>query len=235
MFAFAPLLAFGSLWCVPFLWQVDRKNIDKALAGVLASCFWPALRLAHRQAGPSLMHIPRENGQSCIGAFHRCNNYRSRDTWRGILPYTRGIDPFIVGGLSSGPAIVDLFIVGEHVGQVEGTALAIVNMGGLASGALWQPIVGKLLDLGWQGDFEIMPLSNDVQGESRARIWPAHHMRAVMSGVLLACYACAATICVFLFPKSSLEVDEDKANKSVPHVGASRHHHPPEPLRILRL
>ena len=114
----------------------------------------------------------------------------------------------------------------------KGTALAIVNMGGLASGALWQPIIGGLLDLGWQGDFEIMPLSNATSTASQgARIWPARHMRAVMSGVLLVCYVCAATICILLFPKSSLEVDEGKATEIGQHFAASHL----EPREIISL
>ena len=74
-----------------------------------------------------------------------------------------------------------------------GTALAIINIGGILAGAFFQPLLGAVLDIGWDGKV----------GSKGERLWDHNHMRITFSLMLTVCNAIAFLIVVFLIPKDN--------------------------------
>ena len=100
------------------------------------------------------------------------------------------------GGLGQGPHMISFFIARRHNPNKNsvGTALAIINIGGILGGAFFQPIIGALVDLGWEGKI-------GAEGE---RLWPAEHLRLVLSIVLTCCTGICILIVIFLIPKDDI-------------------------------
>ena len=107
------------------------------------------------------------------------------------------------GGLGQGPHMVAFFIARRHNPNKKsvGTALAIINIGGILGGAFFQPIIGALVDLGWEGKI-------GAEGE---RLWPAEHLRLVLSIVLTCCTGICILIVIFLIPKDDNNVKNTAA------------------------
>ena len=107
------------------------------------------------------------------------------------------------GGLGQGPHMISFFIARRHNPNKKsvGTALAIINIGGILGGAFFQPIIGALVDLGWEGKI-------GAEGE---RLWPAEHLRLVLSIVLTCCTGICILIVIFLIPKDDNNVKNTAA------------------------
>ena len=107
------------------------------------------------------------------------------------------------GGLGQGPHMISFFIARRHNPNKNsvGTALAIINIGGILGGAFFQPIIGALVDLGWEGKI-------GAEGE---RLWPAEHLRLVLSIVLTCCTGICILIVIFLIPKDDINVKNTAA------------------------
>ena len=115
------------------------------------------------------------------------------------------------GGLGQGPHMVAFFIARRHNPNKNsvGTALAIINIGGILGGAFFQPIIGALVDLGWEGKI-------GAEGE---RLWPAEHLRLVLSIVLTCCTGICILIVIFLIPKDDNNVKNTAADDVITKNG----------------
>ena len=115
------------------------------------------------------------------------------------------------GGLGQGPHMVSFFIARRHNPNKNsvGTALAIINIGGILGGAFFQPIIGALVDLGWEGKI-------GAEGE---RLWPAEHLRLVLSIVLTCCTGICILIVIFLIPKDDNNVKSAAADDVITKIG----------------
>ena len=147
-----PLLAFGALWGVPYLMQVYGVGRPEAAFSVSAMLVGMAL------GGPIIGWISDRIGR------------RRRPLVVGIVVilttslamfYIPGLplDAFrallFLNGLGSGCFVVCYASVREtNTRETAGTALGLVNMLTIGSGAVFQPIVGLLLDLGWDGKMQ---------------------------------------------------------------------------------
>ncbi len=148
----APLLAFASLWAVPYLMTV--YVLSRPAAAAMSSLViigwgagapvlgWLSDRLGRRKT-PMLAAITIE-----LIAF-------------AVLVYVPGLPLVLVQGLMllHGLAIGALPIVYalscEHTPpSASGATLAFVNMAVIGAGAIFQPVVGWLLDLHWDGRME---------------------------------------------------------------------------------
>jgi MFS family permease len=146
------MFAFGGLWGVPYLMQVrGLSRVDAAFAASLILLGWgcsaPALGWLSDRIG-------RRRPMLLASAFLATVSI-------GVLLYTPGlalaaINLLLLGyGIAVGGIVVCFAAVREHNAPEDaGAAMAIVNMAIIASGAVMQPLVGWLLDLGWQGGFE---------------------------------------------------------------------------------
>jgi MFS family permease len=145
----APILAFAGLWGVPYLVQV--KGLSRTEAGLVTSavlaawavggpcCGWLSDRLGRRR--PVLV-----GGAALMGLL-----------WLPILlrpglPVLAQAGCLVGIGLAGGAMIVAFAAARDRFGHAHaGSALGVVNTSVLLFGAAMQTLVGRVLDLGWQG------------------------------------------------------------------------------------
>jgi MFS family permease len=144
-----PLLAFAGLWGVPYLQAVHA--VDRVTAGGVTS----------------VTFIGWGVGAPLIGWLSDRMGNRRRPLIAGLtvsalslaaILYVPGIPLWGVGvlcfaiGFGGSAQIVCFALVREHnPWQLSGTAIGMVNALVTGAGALFQPLVGWLLDLGWDG------------------------------------------------------------------------------------
>jgi MFS family permease len=147
--ATGPLLAFAGLWGVPYLQAV--YDIDRVSAGAVTSVTfigwgigapligWLSDRIRNRRT-PLIAGLTL----SALSLF--------------AILYLPGIPLWVVGvlcfglGFGGSAQIVCFALVREHNPvQLSGTAIGMVNALVTGAGALFQPMVGWLLDRNWDG------------------------------------------------------------------------------------
>ncbi len=145
----APLLAFAGLWGVAWLMQVH--GMSRAEAALTASLLLLGWAFGSPIAGWVSDHLGRRKppliGAMIIGAG--C---------LALLIYLPGIGPslmramFFVCGLCFGTMVVGFALARENnAPEVHGAAFGMINGATVATGAIFQPLLGALLDLRWDG------------------------------------------------------------------------------------
>ena len=145
----APLLAFAGLWGVAWLMQVHGMTRPEAAATTSALLIGWAIgapligqisdRLARRK--PALI-AATGGGLACLCAL----------IYLPGLPGAALPVLFFVTGMFLSAMVVCFAIMREiNSGAVTGVALAFMNMMVVSTGALFQPLIGALLDLNWDG------------------------------------------------------------------------------------
>jgi MFS family permease len=145
----APLLAFAGLWGVAWLMQVQGMTRPEAAATASALFIGWALgsplagyisdRMARRK--PALI-AATGGGLVCLCAL----------LYLPGLPGAAFPALFFVTGLFLGAMVVCFAVAREgNRSAVAGVTLAFVNMIVTGTGALFQPLIGALLDLNWDG------------------------------------------------------------------------------------
>lgn len=144
-----PLLAFAGLWGVPYLQAV--YDIDRVTAGSVTSVTFIGWGVGAPLLGWLSDHIGNRRKPLIAGLV------LSAASLVAIL-YVPGVPLWGVGALCFGigfggsAQIVCFALVREHnPPQLSGTAIGMVNALVTGAGALFQPMVGWLLDLGWDG------------------------------------------------------------------------------------
>ena len=145
----APLLGFASLWGVPFI--VAAYGLPRATAATLTSMLfvgwgvgaplfgWLSDRIGRRKA-PFLAGLALET--LALAAL----------IWIADLPVLALGGLCLVTGFLGSAQIVGFALVKEnHPARLSGTAIGFVNGMVTGAGALFQPLVGLLLDLAWTG------------------------------------------------------------------------------------
>ena len=194
MFAFVNLLAFASLWAVPFFTQVGKVN--QAAAGIAATFYIVGTGIGSPVGGAISDRFKGRKRHIMIFALCLTTTFTllvvlGTGTWFSI--YVAGFLMFIAG-LGQGPHMVVFFVAKEqNPKDLVGTALAIINIGGILAGAFFQPLLGAVLDIGWDGKV----------GSKGERLWDHNHMRITFSLMLTVCNAIAFLIVVFLIPKDN--------------------------------
>ncbi len=144
-----PLLAFAGLWGVPYLQAVHA--VDRVTAGSVTSVTfigwgvgapligWLSDRMGNRR-------VPLIAGLTLSAVSLAAVLYVP-----GIPLWGVGVLCFAIG-LGGSAQIVCFALVREHnPWQLSGTAIGMVNALVTGAGALFQPLVGWLLDLAWDG------------------------------------------------------------------------------------
>ena len=209
LFSFAPLLAFGSLWAVPFLNQVGKA--DNATAGLLASLFLVGTGLGSPLGGILSDTFPgRKRTFILMGLLLSCSSMILIIFGTGsFLPIGAvGVCMFFAG-LGVAPAqLLAFFIANQNnSNNVVAAALAVVNTAGLLSGAIFQPLTGILLDIGVVYN-TTAPTEGTVEIEKQ---WKPEHMRTVYASVFLTCYVVSGLIAAFVLPADK-EVEDTKGD-----------------------
>lgn len=183
----APMLAFAGLWGVPYLMQVHGLSRPEAafttsammVAWGVASPLtgWMSDRLGRRR--PALIGAAAGSLALTVAALYA----------PGLSVGLRQVLLAGVGACASG--FVLSFATGRENSPAwaSGAALGVVNTVSMSSGAIFQPLIGWLLDLNWEGAL--------VAG---GRVYPA----AAWDAAFLALPACqAAALAVALMARET--------------------------------
>lgn len=149
LFMSAPLLAFAGLWGVPYAmtaYDVERPTAAFAVSSVMFGWGvggplwgWISGRIGRRKP-PIVMAGVLATG-ALAGALYLPD--LSLDGFRLLL---------FLQGIGGAGMTLSYALIREHSGRsVTGAALGLVNMAPVAGGAIFQPVVGLLLDAGWDG------------------------------------------------------------------------------------
>jgi len=143
------LLAFGSLWCVPYMMQV--YGLSRPAAAGSASLMMIGWAVAAPIVGWASDKVGRRKIPLMV-----CSTLAL--TSISILIYgpqqplaVANILLFLNGAFSSGMVICFALARENNPSHTAGGAVAFVNMGVMMSGALLQPLVGWILDRNWDG------------------------------------------------------------------------------------
>ena len=164
----APILAFGALWGVPFL--VETYALERTQAAGIVSLLFIGSGVAAPVVGWWSDRARRRRGPM-IATCALAAAAQAALLLAPPLPLPLlGALVFVVG--LGGAGIALSFAVGrEHnAPAVAGVAVGVVNMLMVGGGALFQPLIGWLLDLGWDGRM--------VAG---ARVYDADHYRLALA------------------------------------------------------
>lgn len=145
----APMLAFAGLWSVP--WLVQARGFETTDAGFLASLVFFGWLVGSPLHGWASERIGRRKPFFVGGLGIAMASLAA-------LIYLPIRDPVVIGCLMfisglAGCALVLCFANAREVNRPAnaGAAMGLVNMFVTGSGAVFQPLLGLLLDLGWEG------------------------------------------------------------------------------------
>ncbi len=146
------VLAFGGLWCVPYM--METYGLSRPAAALTATLMLVGWAIGAPLAGWVSDRIGRRKVPMLVGAFGgiltlSCALYISG------LPLVVVQALLLIHGIFSG-AMVLCFATGrENNGKhVAATSVSFVNMAVMGTSAVFQPLIGALLDLGWDGRLE---------------------------------------------------------------------------------
>ncbi len=145
----APALAFGVLWGVPYTMQAfDITRTQAAFSmsftlfgWIIGGPFW----------GWISDKMQRRKRPIIIGAIITTSSMAAALYTPGLnLEVYRAL--LFINGFAAGTMAISYALIKEHnAGNGSGAAMGLVNMMAVAGGAIFQPIVGLLLDAQWQG------------------------------------------------------------------------------------
>jgi MFS family permease len=169
----SPLLGFAGLWGVPFL--EAAHGLPRTQAATLTSLLFVGWGVGAPLFGWLSDRIGRRKPPLLIGLV------LETATLAGIV-YLPGLSVNVLAGLclltgfcGSAQIVCFALIKENHPKGLSGTAIGFVNSMVTGAGALFQPLVGLLLDLAWAGGF--------VQG---VRVYDGAAYRLALAS-LLAC------------------------------------------------
>lgn len=140
----APMSGFASLWGVPFLEKVD--NISPNTAAFLCSLMWIGLAIASPLLGYYATFIGNKIKGLYVSALIGAIAFAALLALHMPI-YVVGLLIFLSGAACSGQAL-SFAIVKDCNSKINiGSAIAINNMAVVISGAIFQPLIGKLIEL----------------------------------------------------------------------------------------
>lgn len=144
-----PMLAFGGLWGVPFL--SSQYGMSTAQAAFVTSIMLIAWSVGSPVAGALSDRLRRRKMPLLVGGVFAALLWGIL-IYIPALPYPALIAIMIGLGLSSGVVVIGFAFCKESApAALGGTASGIANMGNMLGGMAMQPLIGLLLDFGWDG------------------------------------------------------------------------------------
>jgi MFS family permease len=144
-----PLLAFAGLWGVPYLQAV--YDIDRVTAGTVTSVTFIGWGIGAPLIGWFSDRIGKRRSPLIAGMMLSALSLVAILYLPGIPLWGVGVLCFGIG-FGGSAQIVCFALVREHnPPQYSGTAIGMVNALVTGAGALFQPMIGWLLDLSWDG------------------------------------------------------------------------------------
>lgn len=169
----APLLAFAGLWGVPFL--ETAYGMSRASAAGLTSVFFVGWGIGAPLFGWLSDRIGRRRRPLLIALALKTVALAALIYISGLPLVALIALSFLVGFFGSAQILCFALVKENHNLALSGTAIGFLNGIVTGAGALFQPLVGILLDLAWTGEVA-----------SGARVYHAEAYRLAF-GSLIAC------------------------------------------------
>lgn len=191
--AFAPLAVFGGLWGTPFL--MSAYGLPKTNAASLVSLCYVGFGIG----GPLFGWLSDRHGQrikwmgyslllSAVGLI-AVIYWQNTSTWllaSFMIVFGMGTGGFMLG-----------FAVGKEANPIwlAATIVGFINSGDALFGAITEPVIGKLLDLGWHGQY--------INGARVFGVQDYHHAFMILPFYLLV--AIWALLALRQFPQKTMD------------------------------
>jgi len=146
----APLLAFASLWGVPFL-EV-AYGLSRIQAATLTSIIFIGWGVGAPLFGWLSDRIGLRKPPALAGLVLETLALAALVYVPGLPVPALGVLCFLVGFLGSAQIVCFALVRENHPAALSGTAIGFVNALVTGAGALFQPLVGLVLDLAWTGE-----------------------------------------------------------------------------------
>src|SRR5262245_1387873 len=170
----APLLGFASLWGVPFLETAYR--LPRAQAAMLTSMIFVGWGVGAPIIGWLSDRIGRRKPPLVAGLLLQTASLAALIYVPGLPgPVLAGLC-FLVGFFGSVQIVCFPLIRENHPPALSGTGIGFVNGMVTGAGALFQPLVGLLLDLAWTG-----------QTLAGARLYETGSYRVALASLVACC------------------------------------------------
>ncbi|MBT3358633.1 MAG: MFS transporter [Rhodospirillales bacterium] len=143
------VLAFGGLWCVPYM--MATYGLSRPAAALTATLMLVGWAIGAPLAGWVSDRMGRRKAPMLVGGIGGLATLSCALYLPGLpLIAVQGL--LLIHGIFSG-AMVLCFATGrENNGKhVAATSVSFVNMAVMGTSACFQPLIGALLDLGWDG------------------------------------------------------------------------------------
>jgi MFS family permease len=147
-----PVLAFAGLWGVPYL--MAAYELSRPGAALIASVMMIGWAIGGPVFGWLSDRTGRRRRPMIAGAVGACVTMAACIYVPGLSTVSVGLLLF-VNGFFAGSMILVFAVIRERHGSGHiGSAYGLVNTVIMSSGAVFQPLIGLLLDLGWDGRME---------------------------------------------------------------------------------
>lgn len=184
----APMSGFASLWGVPFLQSV--YGLSKHTAALVCSLMWLGLAVASPFLGWISTASRSRKVPLSVSSFVGAVAFGMLLAWHFESIFVVGILVFLAGTACAGQALSFTVVKEINENRQRATAIAFNNMANVISGALFQPILGRLLDFHCDG-----------QGVSVIQTCQSHHFRMSML-VILGAYFVSFLVASFFIRES---------------------------------
>lgn len=145
--AFAPISAFGGLWGVPYL--VQASHLSRTVIAWEVSLIFAGFAIGSPLAGWLSDRIQRRKPLMIIGTLIGMCFLSALIYIPALSQYTMAILLFFFGFFTSFFFLSFANMREINDPKASGTAIGFINMFNAIFGALFEPLIGKLLDLGW--------------------------------------------------------------------------------------
>lgn len=146
----APMQAFGALWGVPHF--MTAYGMERSAAAGLLFFLFIGWAVGAPLAGYLSDRIGRRKPVMAVGALISAITFLALIQVPNLSLALVTI-LIVVHGIASATMVIGFASVREHnPPQMSSTAMGIVNVAVVGSGALFQPLIGLLLDLQWTGE-----------------------------------------------------------------------------------
>jgi len=145
----SPILAFGALWGVPY--AQTRFGVERPAAAFATSMLLLGFVVGGPFAGWVSDRIGRRKLPLVVGASVGGVAMTAALYLPGVSFVAYQVLLFVTGFASTGMVVAYALTREHNAGGGTGAALGLVNMAVVMGGAVFQPVVGLLLDLQWTG------------------------------------------------------------------------------------
>jgi len=144
-----PMLAFAGLWGVPFL--MEAHGLDRTTAAAVTSIFLIGHAIGSVVMGWFSDRIRRRKPPMVIGTVVVTATTAAL-VFIPDVPLTAAQALLLTGGIASGATPIGFAFTREHNrAERAATAMGLVNLLNMGTAAAFQPLLGWLLDLNWDG------------------------------------------------------------------------------------